>query len=116
MILELVPEKMVKIKSADASVYVYNMTEVEKITKEENPNVGPPPSKFAPQVRTHQQQDGTLGESSQGGSVPQAGTSQPQESPRRVAIYGAVFSSNPHEPVVVLNNCSHVRMGEAVLD
>lgn len=36
MIIEQIPNKQIKIRTADGSIFVYKMEEVEKITKEEN--------------------------------------------------------------------------------
>jgi len=38
MIIELIPNQTVKIKTADGSLFVFKMEEVEKILKEENPS------------------------------------------------------------------------------
>ena len=42
MILEMIPEKTIKIQTADGNIFVYNMSEVEKISKEVAPSISEP--------------------------------------------------------------------------
>ena len=41
-ILEMIPDKTIKIQTVDGNIFVYNMTEVEKISKEAAPPAGEP--------------------------------------------------------------------------
>lgn len=53
MIIEMIPDKTIKIETSDGDVFTYNMSEVKKITKETVPSAQPtPPVYEVPESRS----------------------------------------------------------------
>ena len=74
MILEMIPDKTIKIQTADGNIFVYNMSEVEKISKEVAAPISEPkptdehPSKEG--QRSYESQRGYQGQSTDEGAGP----------------------------------------------
>ena len=47
LVLETIPNQTVKIQTVDRNIFVFQMSEVEKITKEEKPNTTAPNSSMS---------------------------------------------------------------------
>lgn len=98
-IIEILPEKTVKIQTADSSLFVYSMVEVDKITKEKALTE----THYRPQVTTPQT------ESPQQSDARRKATSlEPEDEQHRFAILGAVSL-----PVGDLGSTSGLQAGYA---
>jgi hypothetical protein len=85
MILEMIPEKTIKIQTADGNIFVYNMSEVEKVGKEAA--VAPAP---APETKPSVERSGNEGQRSYESQRGYQGQSTGEGSGPMFSIYGGV--------------------------